>query len=150
MIDANAFATDFDFNTATGLVFIDDNILVRRRDSKTFFHPLKLDLPGGKKSSNESPFDSFIRGLKKEFNVTVEKTDIVFAKSYTSTIEPTKISYLFVAKSSLLHQHNICFAYTGLEYYCMTVHEFLLRTDAVESQQERVRDYLHTVCTELI
>ena len=68
----------YDPNTigSKGLVFIDDKILVYRRDGNTTFRPHELDLPGGAPEGKETPFETFKREVKEEFNLDISKEDL--------------------------------------------------------------------------
>ncbi len=131
-----------DFNAAKGLVFIGDKIIAYRRDEKTDVHPLKIDLPGGDREEDESPFDTFKREVKEEFGITIEKDDIYFSSTYPSGTNPNKESYFIVTKPLKLNVADIVFGEEGLEWFLMTPDEFIKQTDGIKKQQEGVVKYL--------
>jgi 8-oxo-dGTP diphosphatase len=141
MIHENTFKS-VDFNGAKGLVFIGDKILTYRRDYKTGSKPGCIDLPGGGREEDESPFDTFRREVKEEFGIEIEKNEIQFSCTVTSTIEPTQKSYFIVAKNLRFKPDNIVFGNEGIEWILMTPEEFITRSDGIERQQERVKKYL--------
>jgi 8-oxo-dGTP diphosphatase len=141
MIHENTFKK-VDFNGAKGLVFVGDKILVYRRDNKTSNSPLCIDLPGGGREGDESPFDSFRREVKEEFGIDIEKDEIEFSCTIPSVMEPNKRSYFIVVKTLRSKPEDIVFGNEGTEWMLMTPEEFIKRADGIERQQKRVEKYL--------
>jgi 8-oxo-dGTP diphosphatase len=73
MIETNTFINEVDFTGSKGIVFVGDRIVVTRRDGNTDRHPFKLDLLGGGREGEESPFETFKREVKEEVNLVIEK-----------------------------------------------------------------------------
>ncbi|MFA6094655.1 MAG: NUDIX domain-containing protein [Candidatus Paceibacterota bacterium] len=143
MIEENTFTNIVDFHGVKGLIFIDEKILVFRRDNKTNNFPLQIDLPGGGRENNESPFETFKREVKEEFGLIIEKTDVVFSKKYQSVLDSSKVAYFMVAKPLKILEKDIVFGEEGLGFMLMTPQEFLNLSDGVNKQQERVAEYLN-------
>lgn len=141
MIHEDTFK-NIDFNGSKGLVFIGDKILVYRRDNKTTNSPLCIDLPGGGRENNESPFDTFRREIKEEFGIIIDKNDIYFSSVHQSVIEPTKNSFLIVTKPLNFKESDIVFGNEGIEWLLMTPTEFISRPDGIKRQQDRIIQYL--------
>lgn len=141
MLHENTFKK-VDFNGAKGLVFIGDKIIVYRRDQKTDIYPLFLDLPGGGREDDESPFDTFQREVKEEFGITIEKGDVYFSSTYQSGTDPSKESYFIVTKPLKLNTADVIFGNEGLEWFLMTPDEFIARPDGIKKQQKGVAKYL--------
>ena len=141
MIHENTFKK-IDFNGAKGLVFIGDKILVYRRDNKTNISPLCIDLPGGGREGDESPFDSFRREVREEFGIDIERDEVEFSCTIPSVIEPNKKSYFIVAKTIRIKPEDIVFGNEGIEWMLITPEEFIMRPDGIERQQKRVEKYL--------
>jgi 8-oxo-dGTP diphosphatase len=141
MIHKNTFRK-VEFNGAKGLVFLGDKILVYRRDNKTSNSPLCIDLPGGGREGDESPFDSFKREVTEEFGIDIEKDEIEFSCTIPSVMEPNKKSYFIVAKTLRFKPEDIVFGNEGTEWMLMTPEEFIKRPDGIERQQKRVEKYL--------
>lgn len=141
MIHVDTF-NKVDFNGAKGLVFIGNKILTYRRDNKTSSSPFHIDLPGGGREGEESPFDTFRRETKEEFGIYIEKDEIVFSCTVPSLIDPTKNSYFIVAKTLRFKSEDIVFGNEGIEWILMTPEEFIKRPDGIERQQKRVEGYL--------
>ncbi len=144
MIHENTYK-NIDFNGAKGIVFLGDKMLTYRRDNKTYSYPFHIDLPGGGREGNESPFDTFKREVKEEFGIDIEKNDIEFSWAIQSTIRPDKTSYFFVTKSLVLNPSEIIFGDEGIEWLLMTPEEFIKRPDGIERQQKRVEKFLNGV-----
>lgn len=141
MIHENTFSKG-DFNGAKGIVFLGDEMLVYRRDTKTNNFPLHIDLPGGAREEDESPFETFQREVNEEFGIQIEKDEIDFSCTIPSTIEPDKKSFFIVAKTSRFKPEDIVFGDEGTEWMLMSVNEFIQRPDGIKRQQKRVKNYL--------
>jgi len=141
MIHENTYKV-VEFNGAKGLVFIGDKILTLRRDDKVKNFPLCIDLPGGGREENESPFATFQREVKEEFGIDIKEDDIVLSSNHQSFTNPSKESYFIVAKPSDIDEKDILFGDEGIEWLLMKPEEFIHRTDGIEIQQTRVKKYL--------
>ncbi len=124
-----------------GLVYIGDEILVYRRDNNTSLWPLSIDLPGGGREDDETPFETFGREVYEEFDLTIPKDAIVYTKRYTSTIVEGKFGHFAVAKLGAEQKHHIRLGNEGIEYMIMTLPEYLDSNDAWPIFQERALDY---------
>jgi 8-oxo-dGTP diphosphatase len=141
MIHANTFKK-IDFNGAKGIIFLMDKMLVYRRDDRTAYFPLYLDLPGGAREGDESPLATFQREVKEEFGISIEKNEIEFSCQIPSTIEPEKKSFFIVARTTRFKPADIVFGNEGIEWWLMTPEEFIQRPDGIERQQKRVEEYM--------
>lgn len=141
MIHENTFKK-VDFNGAKGLIFIGDKILVYRRDEKTKNFPLCIDLPGGGREDDESPFETLKRETKEEFGLILEEEDICFSIKFKNLINPDTDSYFMVTKPLRSNEDEIIFGDEGVEWMLMTPEEFIIRKDGIKGQQERVKEYL--------
>lgn len=129
-------------NGAKGLVYFGDKILVYRRDSNPDMYPLYLDLPGGGKEEGETPFQTFQREVREEFGLKIEESDIVYVHRFPSMIKQGEFGYFPVVKFADERKNEIVFGQEGLEYYLMTVEDFLKAPDVLPGLQERTRLYL--------
>lgn len=141
MIHENTFKK-VDFNGAKGPVFFEDKMLVYRRDNKTTNLPGCIDLPGGGKYGDESPFETFQREVKEEFGIMIEKDEIDFSCTIPSVIEPEKKSFFVVAKTQRFKLSDIIFGDEGTEWMLMSPDEFINRPDGISRQQKRVEAYI--------
>lgn len=130
------------FNGAKGIVFLGDKVLVYRRDNKTDNNPGKIDLPGGGREGDESPFETFQREAKEEFGIDITKEEVDFSSTIPSVAEPGKKSYFIVAKLPSSKESNIVFGDEGSEWMLMTPEEFINRPDGIERQQKRFEKYM--------
>jgi 8-oxo-dGTP diphosphatase len=141
MIHKNTYKK-VDFNGAKGLVFIGDKIITYRRDFKTSNKPGFIDLPGGGREGDESPFDTFKREVREEFGIDINKDDVKFSYAVKSIMEPNKNSYFIVVKPEKIKPSDIIFGNEGTEWLLMTPEEFVSLPDGIERQQKRVANYL--------
>lgn len=124
-----------------GLVFIGDEVLLYRRDLKTDKCPGCLDVPGGGAEEGETPFETFRRETKEEFNLELHPEDIVYVQSHSSIFEKGKFAYYAVAKLPANKKHTINLGNEGSEYLLMPLKQFLVRDDAWRIYQQRAADY---------
>ncbi len=141
MIHKNTFKK-VDFSGAKGLVFIDDKILAYRRDAKTKVSPGCIDLPGGGREGNESPFETFEREVREEFGIQITQEQIIASFNQDSLIHPGTQSFFLVAKTSGIQARDIVFGDEGIEWMLLSPEEFIDRIDGIERQQKRVQKYL--------
>jgi hypothetical protein len=98
MIHKDTF-NQIDFNGSKGLVYIGNKILAYRRDNQAPRDPLCVDLPGGGKEGDESPFDTFKREVFEEFGLLINESDIISSYAMPSFIQPEKNSFFFITKN---------------------------------------------------
>lgn len=130
-----------EFSGAKGLVFMGDKIVSYRRDNKTNSCPGLIDLPGGGREGNESPFETFKREIVEEFGIEIKEEDIIASFRKNSSVHPGTKTFFVVAKTKF-NKNDIIFGNEGTEWMLMTIEEFLNRPDGIERQQDRVREYL--------
>lgn len=141
-INQKIFDRNQDFVGAKGLVFVGERILTYKRDGQGTFHPNGIDLPGGGREGGESPFETFHREVAEEFGLEINKEDVVWGKPFRSVVDPEKVGWFLVAKTSVENESMIVFGNEGVGYSLMTLAEFLKRKDAHPVHQERARVYL--------
>ena len=140
MIHKDSF-NKVEFSGAKGLVFVEDKILVYRRDNKTNISPGCLDLPGGGREKDESPFETFKREVMEEFGIVIKREDIIASFRQNSLLNIGTKTFFIVAKTKF-NEKDIVFGNEGSEWMLMTVEEFINRPDGIEKQQNRVREYM--------
>ena len=131
-----------DFSGSKGLVFLGDKIIAYRRDNKTSNSPLCIDLPGGGREKDESPFDTFKREVMEEFCVQIDRSDILFSSRQNSFVNHGTKSFFMITKPLKIKAGDIIFGDEGTEWMLMFPEEFISRSDGIERQQKRVRNYL--------
>ena len=144
MIDQKIFVPR-NFHGVKGIIFIKDKMLVYRRDTKTTDFPLCIDLPGGGRENNETPFETFKREVKEEFGLKLSGNDVAYAKQYMSAMDITKESYFIVTKPLKVKEREIIFGDEGLEFFLMKPDEYLKLNDAIGRQQLKVKEYINWV-----
>ncbi len=128
-----------------GLVFVGDKVLVYRRDANTTNHPLELDLPGGGPEGNETPFETFQREVREEFDLTVEEKHVQYVRLYPSSLGNGRVAYYPVAKLPQSFESEISLGNEGGEYLLLSLKDYLSRDDAWGVFQERAKDYAATL-----
>ncbi len=142
-IDADTFNVDAHFHGVKGLLRIEDTIITIWRDAKTFRYPLQIDLPGGGREDQESPFMTLNREVKEELGITLKESDIIYSVRCHDRLTDTQDTFFMVTKELPINPQAIVFGDKGLMFYIMTVHNFLHHPDAVEKQKQRVIAYLN-------
>jgi len=150
MIDADTFIGSSPFLKVSGLVYVGEKIVVIQREVKLFNHPLEIDLPGSERHEQETPFETFKRGVIEELGIILNSQDIVFSKKHPDSHNPDMSFYFMVTKHFPIEKHDIRFGEISLQYELSTVHDFITHEHAVKRQQERVLDYLKTSLNENI
>ena len=145
MIDENTYNKDVIFQGVKGLIFIGDKIIVFRRDNKTRNFPLQVDLPGGGRENNESPFETFKREIMEEFGISISKEDLVSCKKYKSILDSNKEAYFMITKPLNIKEEDIRFGEEGLEYFLISPQDFVNLKDGVKGQQDKVAEYLGSI-----
>lgn len=131
-----------DFQGAKGMVFIGEKIIVYRRDGMVKNYPNTIDLPGGGREDNESPFETFKREVMEEFGLSIKETDICASFRQDSALYPGKKSFFFVTKPLAYTEKDVVFGYEGVGWMLMSPEEFATAPDGVPMQQKRVQGYL--------
>ncbi|MFA7285497.1 MAG: NUDIX domain-containing protein [Candidatus Paceibacterota bacterium] len=142
-INKDILNKDIEFHGVMGLVFIGEDIIVYRRDNKTKRFPLAVDILGGGREGNESPFETFKREVFEEVALNILEDYVVYAKRYQSIVDAKKSMFFIVVKSDKLRKEDIVFGNEGLEYIIMSPKDFILLPDGVSVQQKRTEEYLN-------
>ncbi len=145
LIPETIFESSQVFEGTKGLVFIGDKIIVYRRDKNAPQHPLKLDVPGGGREGNETPFQNFQREVNEEFGLNLTRDDLRYGRRYEASDGSGRIGYYLVAKLEVVEAEKIVFGNEGQDFTLMTLEEFLDRHDVWPAYQERSKDYLETL-----
>jgi 8-oxo-dGTP diphosphatase len=145
MIEKNTFNVINDFGGAKAMLFIGSNIVAIRRDNNTNVFPLMMDIPGGGREGEESPFDTLKREVFEELGIHLTKEDIIFSKRWPSMDNPSVETYFMVSKPLSVTKSDICFGDEGLGYFLMTPTEYLSLKDAIPAQKDRIKDYLSQI-----
>ncbi len=143
MIDQVIFSKDVNFQGTKGLVYIGDEIVVIRRDANTNNSPLQVDIPGGGRENDESPFETFKREVKEELGLDIQENEIIYSKKYIDVVDSNNEAYFIVVKPPNIKKEDIIFGDEGLEFFLIKPEEFCNLTDAVKKQQDKVAEYLN-------
>ncbi len=143
------FSPDPNTIGSKGLVYIGDRLLVYRRDGNTTSHAHELDLPGGgPEDTDKTPFETFRREVKEEFDLDIEPGDIVDVRRYESIADPNKVAYFPVARLAAEFAGRVALGSEGEESLLLLPEEYLQRTDAWPIFQQRTAESLHSLPTD--
>ena len=132
-----------DFHGAKVALFIDDDILVYRRDDRPDIpFPDMLDLPGGGREGGESGAECVARETFEEFGIRIAIDQFELVQSYPNWRGSGEVALFFVCRLSPSILNDIVFGDEGQHWQTMTVAEFLANDDAVPHLQSRVEEYL--------
>jgi 8-oxo-dGTP diphosphatase len=139
------FLPDSTITGVKGLVLIGGKLLVYRRDQQAPQFPGYLDLPGGGSEADETPFETFRREVKEEFNLDIQSDNISFAERRSKKDDPGKAVYFAVAELTKSAADEITLGDEGTEYFILEKEDFLSRGDVWPYFQSRTREYYDEV-----
>jgi len=136
---------------AKGLIIFGGSLVLSYvRDGNTTSFPHYVDLPGGGRELGETPFETFQRETKEEFDLDIRRSDISFGMSYPSMTDPTVPGYFLVANKPLSAQADIHFGDEGEYYQVTTLDKLLAEPLLVPFLHDKVELYLaHVTPTQL-
>jgi|TARA_R110001606_G_scaffold299219_2_gene447003 8-oxo-dGTP diphosphatase len=134
---------EIDFHGAKVACFIDDHILVYRRDNKPDIpFPDMLDLPGGGRENGESGAECVARETFEEFGISIAIDRFEPVQSYPNWRGSGHVALFFVCRLSPDMLDDIIFGDEGQGWTTMPVTEFLASDQAVPHLQTQVRLFL--------
>ena len=101
-----------------------------------------LELPGGGREGEETPFECVQREVFEELSLKLEEVAIVWAKEYQGMLDPDKTSIFMVGTITQEDFAGIAFGDEGQAYQMMDVSQFLADEKVIPQLQDRLRDYL--------
>lgn len=146
MVDAEGLDLlhkQLEFSGCKIALLCEDRLLtILRDDISTIPWPNMLELPGGGREGEETPFECVQREVFEELSLKLEETDIVWAKEYQGMLDPDKTSIFMVGAITQEECANIVFGDEGQAYQMMDVSQFLSDKKVIPQLQSRLRDYL--------
>ncbi|WP_339828055.1 NUDIX hydrolase [uncultured Parasphingorhabdus sp.] len=136
---------EIDFHGAKVAFFINDHILVYRRDNKPDIpFPDMLDLPGGGRENGESGAECVARETFEEFGIRIAIDEFDHVQTYPNWRGSGAVALFFVCRLSAPILDEIVFGDEGQDWQTMPVVEFLASNNAVPHLQLRLQEYLKT------
>ena len=120
-------------------------ISILRDDTPNIPFPACWDLPGGGREGDETPAQCALRETHEEVGLVVPETDLIWQRSFPSTMEQGAVGWFFVAHITPDQVARIRLGNEGQRWRQMSVAQFLRLTDAVPYLQDRLRVYLNDV-----
>lgn len=131
--------------SSKGLVYIGDKLLIYRRGPEAPTHPLFLDVPGGRTQGEETPFETWKREVKEEFNLDVDRDAIVWSRKYDLEDRPDQSVYFNVSVFPESSLKDVQLGDEGIEWILMTAEEFLAKQDVHQPFLDRTRAYVESL-----
>ncbi len=133
-----------DFHGAKVALFVDDQLLVYRRDNRPDIpFPDMWDLPGGGRENGESGAECVARETFEEFGIAVDVAALDYVQHYENWRgSGSPRALFFVGRLSREQVSAIVFGDEGQHWRTMAVTDFLDSEEAVPHLQDRLRDYL--------
>ncbi|WP_417594938.1 NUDIX hydrolase [Parasphingorhabdus sp.] len=132
-----------DFHGAKVAFFIDDHILVYRRDDRPDIpFPNKLDLPGGGRENRESGAECVARETFEEFGLRIAVADFEYVQTYPNWRGSGAAALFYVCRLSAHILEEIVFGDEGQGWQTMAIAEFLASDEAVPHLQAQVEAFL--------
>ncbi|MEH6790534.1 NUDIX domain-containing protein [Parasphingorhabdus sp.] len=136
---------DLDFHGAKVAIFIDDAILVYRRDDRPDIpFPNMLDLPGGGREGRESGAECVARETFEEFGLRIAIDNFEYVETYPNWRGKGHSALFFVCRLSSDILQDVVFGDEGQDWQAMPVAEYLASDEAVPHLQLRVEACLKT------
>ncbi len=135
---------NIDFHGAKAALFVDDKLLVYRRDDNPDIpFPDMWDLPGGGRENGESGAECIVRETFEEFGIMVDIAALDYVQNYENWRGGNSRRALFFAGQLSSSQVDaIVFGDEGQHWRLMAVTDFLESSQAVPHLQDRLRHYL--------
>ncbi|MEM8919695.1 MAG: NUDIX hydrolase [Pseudomonadota bacterium] len=134
---------EIDFHGAKAALFLDDQLLVYRRDDNADIpFPNMIDLPGGGRENGESGRQCVIRETQEEFGITLEAASLQLAESYDNWRGSGPVALFFIGQLSITQVRAIRFGNEGQGWLLMAVSDFLKSADVVPHLQLRLQSWL--------
>lgn len=136
-------ASEPDFHGAKVAVFIDDHLLVYRRDNRPDIpFPDMLDLPGGGRENGESGAACVARETFEEFGIRIAMDRFEHVQTYPNWRGSGDVALFFVCRLAPKILQDIVFGDEGQHWQVMPVAEFLASDRAVPHLQCQLLKYL--------
>lgn len=148
-IDVDTFNEKAIFHGVKGLIRVDGKIIAIQRDSGTLHEKLHMDLPGGARERQESPFETLVREVREELGFKLKKEDILYARRYHNPPDQRNDTFVIATNELSIDERKIVFGEKGIGFHFMTIHDFIHHPKVVEKQRLRVIDYLTAVRDDL-
>jgi len=134
---------DIDFHGAKAAFFVDDQLLVYRRDNNPEIpFPNMWDLPGGGRENGETGAECVARETFEEFGIKVDTDALDYVQHYENWRRGNSLRALFfVGELSAAQVAGIVFGDEGQHWQIMAMNEFLESDEAVPHLQDRLRDF---------
>ena len=134
-----------DFHGAKVALFIEDQLLVYRRDDRPDIpFPDMLDLPGGGREQGESGAQCVARETWEEFGLRIAVDEFEHVQTYPSWRGSGAVALFFVCHLPRSVLAEIVFGDEGQGWQIMPVAQFLASDRAVPHLQLRLQEYIKT------
>ncbi|MEO0440824.1 MAG: NUDIX hydrolase [Pseudomonadota bacterium] len=132
-----------DFHGAKVALFLDDQLLVYRRDDKADIpFPNMIDLPGGGRENGESGRQCVVRETQEEFGIAIDAETLQLTETYENWRGSGPGAMFFAGQLTSEQVAAIRFGDEGQDWHLMKVSDFLKNTDVVPHLQHRLRAWL--------
>lgn len=132
-----------DFHGAKVAIFVDDQILVYRRDDRPDIpFPDMLDLPGGGRENGETGAQCVARETFEEFGIRIATATFEHVRTYPNWRGSGDAALFFVCRLAPEILDEIVFGDEGQDWQMMSVAEFVTSDRAVPHLQYQLRQYL--------
>jgi 8-oxo-dGTP diphosphatase len=132
-----------DFSGTKIALICDGQLLTYVRDDDPDIpFPNMIDLPGGGREGDESPFDCVCREVFEEFGLCLQIDDIGLWRVYPFWNDPTKLSHFFIGYLSADEVKCIQFGDEGQSWQMMKIEKYLTNDRAILRLKERLAECL--------
>ena len=118
-----------------------DLLAYRRDDTPEIPFPGLIDLPGGGREGDESPFDCALRELAEEFGITVAADRVHYSRAHLLGDGAT-VSHFIAVRITGAEVAAVRFGDEGQDWALMPALDFVAEAEAVPRLREWLAQYL--------
>ena len=119
-----------------------ERVLVYERDDYAHIqYPGFIDLPGGGREGDETPYDCVTREVMEEFGIKIAQNNILWGSQYPNLLNNGKPVVFFVGNISPEQIAKIEFGDEGHSWRMMGLDEFFSNPNVIPAFVQRLNDY---------
>lgn len=114
--------------------------VLRRDDRPDIPFPNMIDLPGGAREGDETPFQTVRRETLEEIGIALRKEDMQTSRSFKDTGSGRLCNWFWIAR--LTHKPQLVLGDEGKSAWWMNINDFLISPEVIPHFQQRLNELL--------